>query len=80
MSTATKTTGSTTTSTLKKPMVCEKCKATHFTYQLTCKRCGNYLSKEDSVAPAKNMTGLIAVAGLILGACGFAAAKCFHIL
>jgi hypothetical protein len=53
---------------------CKRCKAPHFTYQLTCKRCGDYLHPEDIVPTTNERTmaiagGILAVSTVILVVC-----------
>ena len=55
----------TRTSELTKVIDCPKCKAPHFNYQLTCKRCGQYIDKADSVTTVNSHS--LAVAAGILG-------------
>jgi uncharacterized paraquat-inducible protein A len=56
MATATQTKPKTTTTqSLQKPIVCHRCTATHFAYQLTCKRCGDYLDKKDRPISETNL-------------------------
>jgi hypothetical protein len=44
---------------------CPKCKAPHFNHQLTCKRCGEYLHREEVLPVSGEHT--LAIAGGILG-------------
>jgi hypothetical protein len=74
MTTATKAKSAVTTQNLAKPTVCKKCSATHFTYSLTCKRCGDYLDKKDAISESglgglKLAASMIAVVVGILVAC-----------
>jgi hypothetical protein len=70
-----------TTQELTKPIICQKCQAAHFSHQLTCKRCGDFLDKRDSVVSESNMgavkLGLGAACVLI---CLFTACLIFHVL
>lgn len=80
MATATKPKQSTTQG-LSKPIICKKCHATHFTYQLTCKRCGDYMDKRDAVVSESNMGAVklaIGAATLLIGLIG--ACVVFHII
>ena len=64
MTTATREKSAATTQNLAKPTVCKKCSATHFTYTLTCKRCGEYLDKNDAISES-NVGGLRLAATMI---------------
>ena len=77
---ATGTNNRTTTTQLNKTTqqnqvtVCKRCKAPHFQYQLSCKRCGEYFNPEDAPAggnAAMNIVAAIAVAAIIIGACKY---------
>jgi uncharacterized protein (DUF983 family) len=64
----------TTTSNNMAVIDCKKCKAPHFSYQLTCKRCGDYLQKEETDAgPTTHglavAGGILAVSTVILAVC-----------
>jgi hypothetical protein len=70
-----------TTQELAKPMICEKCQAAHFSYQLTCKRCGDFLDKRDSVVSESNLGALklgLGAAAVLISL--FAACIMFHVL
>lgn len=60
-----RTTMNITSSANKVAIDCPRCKAPHFSYQLTCKRCGVYLQREE--APVAAPANTVAVAGGILG-------------
>ncbi len=63
------------TQLLSKPVVCTKCKTTHFEYTLACKRCGDYLDNKDvaEIAGGTNLgskiMGAAAVCVTILAVC-----------
>jgi hypothetical protein len=60
---------------LQKPVVCKKCTATHFSYQLTCKRCGEYFDKMDAVSTSNpGAVKMAIIAAIIVSAVGIAAA------
>lgn len=64
----------TTNQTLSKVIECKRCKAPHFSHSLTCKRCGDYLNREDSVSYSGENTlkiagGIMAVSMVVLVVC-----------
>ena len=65
---------------LQKPVVCGKCKTTHFTFQLSCKKCGDYLGIEDMVMPASNGAMKVAISIMVLGLAIFGVCKYLHVL
>ena len=60
------------TAPLQKAMICHQCKAEHYEYQLTCKRCNAYLNSDDAPAVDNHMMTtlwIVAVAGAIYAIC-----------
>jgi hypothetical protein len=58
--------------------VCKKCKAPHYSHQLSCKRCGDYFAAEDLIVSSNTpmiFAGALGLMVAILAACTF-----FHVL
>ncbi len=63
-----------TTTRLAKPLVCKHCKAEHFEYQLSCKRCNSYLNGDDTPGMANPLAAavlLLALGGIAYEICRF---------
>jgi hypothetical protein len=64
----------TTSSKTPKAIDCKRCKAPHFSHQLTCKRCGDYLHKADLSETISShglavAGGILAVSTIVLTVC-----------
>lgn len=68
-----------TTGTLQKPVVCKKCRTTHFSYSLSCKRCGEYFNADDVQEPEKSSGSMKFMIAVAAAAAVVAAGFVFHI-